>query len=520
MSCIDLSCRNECSGCSAGIIGLVTLISLAVQILASGWAMAESAPISIHHEAWLRHRDQPTQPALIGPAGSPQPLLLQAARTARTPRVVFGFLPYWIDADYYESIDFDLLTHIAPFSVEVNPDGSLGEDHGWPWTALVDRAHRHGVRVILTAALFGDKDVRTLLENETHRSRFMRQIRDKIRIGRADGVVIDFEGPGQNGWPDEIGGFLRTLTDYLHTEIPGSEVSFASPAIDWGNRWDFAEVAASCDYLFVMGYAFSGRWSGNAGPTAPLTGPGRTITTMLSDDRDYGQVTRNHPEKLVLGVPYYGCKWKTLDGEPGASVEEFVNYPRLRDAVPQAVDWGLRWDQVSQTAWYRFQDGEQWIQVWFDDMASLKLKYTLALDNDLRGFGMWALGYEGDQSEPWQLIESLNGRRVSTLVDRASVNLGALEVDPLYPNPFNASIEAGYSVPGPGRLQVDLYDALGRRVRSWSQHEQRAGRDVWHWDGRDRVGAEAASGVYAIRFRYVADDGSLQTLTRRMVLLR
>jgi len=69
-------------------------------------------------------------------------------------------------------------------------------------------------------------------------------------------------------------------------------------------------------------------------------------------------------------------------------------------------------------------------------------------------------------------------------------------------------------------LQVDLYDALGRRVRSWSQHEQRAGRDAWPWDGRDRVGAEAASGVYAIRFRYVADDGSSQTLTRRMVLLR
>ena len=121
------------------------------------------------------------------------------------------------------------------------------------------------MRVILTATLFGDKDVRTLLENETHRSRFMRQIRDKIRVGRADGIVIDFEGPGQNGWPDEIGVFLRTLTDYLHTEIPGSEVGFASPAIDWGNRWDFAEVAASCDYLFVI-------WSGNAGPTAPLTG--------------------------------------------------------------------------------------------------------------------------------------------------------------------------------------------------------------------------------------------------------
>ena len=187
---------------ATGIIGLTALMSFVVHIAALSYAGADAAPISMHHEAWLRHRDQPTQPALIGSADLPQPLSLQGARAARAgraARVAFGFLPYWIDADYYDSIDFDLLTHIAPFSVEVNRDGSLGDDHGWPWTALVDRAHRHGVRVILTATLFGDEDVRILLENEVYRSRFMRQIRDKIRIGRADGVIIDFEGSGQNG---------------------------------------------------------------------------------------------------------------------------------------------------------------------------------------------------------------------------------------------------------------------------------------------------------------------------------
>ena len=508
---------------TAGITGLTALMSLAVHIATLGYVGADAAPTSMHHEAWLLHRDQPTQPALIGSVDLPQPLSLRVARAARAGRAVrvaFGFLPYWIDADYYDSIDFDLLTHIAPFSVEVNRDGSLGDDHGWPWTALVDRAHQRGVRVILTATLFGDEDVGILLENEVYRSRFMRQIRDKIREGRADGVIIDFEGSGENGWPNEIGYFMRTLTDYLHAEIPGSEVSFASPAIDWSNRWDFAEIASSCDYLFVMGYAFSGSWSGNTGPTAPLTGPGRTIATMLSDDRDYGQVTRHHPEKLILGVPYYGCQWKTLNGAPGASVEAFVNYPRLSDAVSQASIRGRRWDEQSQTAWYRFQDGEQWIQVWFDDLASLELKYTMALDNNWRGFGMWALGYEGRQSAPWQLIERLNGRRVSTQVDLQDISSVAFQVDPLYPNPFNASIQLTYQIPVPGRVQADLYDVLGRRVRSWSQRLVMAGRFTWRWDGRDRVGAEVASGVYAILLRYTVGHGSAQTATRRMVLLR
>ena len=81
------------------------------------------------------------------------------------------------------------------------------------------------------------------------------------------------------------------------------------------------------------------RWasgSGSTGPTAPLGGPD-TVASLLEDDRDYGQVTRDHPEKLILGVPYYGCKWKTRSGEPNTSVQEFINYPRLRDAIPQPL---------------------------------------------------------------------------------------------------------------------------------------------------------------------------------------
>jgi flagellar hook assembly protein FlgD len=109
---------------------------------------------------------------------------------------------------------------------------------------------------------------------------------------------------------------------------------------------------------------------------------------------------------------------------------------------------------------------------------------------------------------------------VPTLVDLQDIGSVAFQVDPLYPNPFNARIQLTYQIPVPGRVQADLYDVLGRRVRSWSQRLTTAGRFTWRWDGRDRVGAEVASGVYAILLRYTAGDGSVQTATRRMVLLR
>ena len=269
-----------------------------------------------------------------------------------------------------------------------------------------------------------------------------------------------------------------------------------------------------------MGYAFSGKWSSNTGPTAPLGGPGRTVSSLLEDDRDYSQVTRDHPEKLILGVPYYGCKWKTRSAEPGTSVQEFINYPRLRDALPQAARWGARWDARSQTAWYRYRDGENWVQVWYDDVESLRLKYELAMDKNLRGFGIWALGYEGKQTEPWQLIEEVNGRRSSTLVSTEKTVPNDFTVALPYPNPFNASVEVRYHVPGPGLLQVDLYDVLGRRIHAWSQRTESAGHAKWHWDGQYRTGTETASGIYTMQFHYFSDDGLLRSQSRRVIQLR
>ena len=103
--------------CSAYRICSIVLVIWAIQALGTNCVLAESSPISPHHAAWLDHRHHPTQPALIGPGGQPQPLSSQRA-AGQTQRAVFGFLPYWISAEYYDSIDFDLLTHIAPFSVE------------------------------------------------------------------------------------------------------------------------------------------------------------------------------------------------------------------------------------------------------------------------------------------------------------------------------------------------------------------------------------------------------------------
>lgn len=365
---------------------------------ASAPASDADPPPGPHQLALEAHRDTPTNPALIH--GSPGRNLRVRAAAARPRATVFGYLPYWSEDTY---LRYDLLTHLACFSVGVNEDGTLGNDHDWPWTATIEEAHQHGVKVILVATLFNADAITTLITNAANRERFFENIRDKMLEGDADGLNIDFESG--TGWQSSINDFMADLTAYLHAEIPGCEVTFAGPAVNWSDRWDLAGLADACDGIFIMGYAFYGSWSTTTGPNAPLTATGGGISITDTVMNQYAAVRTTHPEKLILGVPYYGLHWTCESQEPRSPVVEWQDSPRFFDAQPQSETYGLQWEETSQTPWYYWNNGTQWHQVWFDNAESLALKYDLAMENGFQGVGMWALGYDDGRDELWDLLE-------------------------------------------------------------------------------------------------------------------
>jgi hypothetical protein len=173
--------------------------------------------------------------------------------------------------------------------------------------------------------------------------------------------------------------------------------------VNWGG-WDLYGLSQSCDYIFIMGYAFYGSWSTTSGPCSPLTGGSYNITDTVLDQ--YGAVTSSHPERLILGVPYYGNRWQTVDQQPRSNAVEFIESPRFHTAMAEIETYALRWETASKTPWYRYQTGQDWYQVWFDNDSSLGLKYQLAQDHFLQGVGMWALGYDGSRTELWEELQN------------------------------------------------------------------------------------------------------------------
>jgi len=64
-------------------------------------------------------------------------------------------------------------------------------------------------------------------------------------------------------------------------------------------------------------------------------------------------------------------------------------------------------------------------------------------------------------------------------------------------------------------LKLDVYDALGRRVRRLAEGKMSAGRHVLDWDGRDELGREVGDGVYTL---LLMTPG--RRIARKFVLLR
>jgi spore germination protein YaaH len=379
-------------------VARIVIVAWLVGPITVAMADEDLQPVSVHRLAWEANRYARTSPDLVGDLREAIIPLQPRTRQSRPCATIFGYLPYWESSTY---LRYDLLTHIACFSIEVNSDGSLGNSHLWPWTSLINTAHQNGVKIVLVATLFDGAKIQTLITNATYKNNFFVNIKNKMLQGSADGLNIDFEDG--TGWQSSINAFMADLTAYIHAEIPSSEVTIAGPAVNWSG-WNLPALAASCDGIFIMGYAFWGSWSSTSGPNAPLTGGSVNITNTVVT-----QYAGAAPEKLILGVPYYGNHWTTTSSAPRSAKISFIGSTLFTNDEPNSQNYGLQWETSSQTPWYRWNDGTNWHQVWFDNAESLGLKYDLAQSHNLQGVGMWALGYDGSRAELWDELQAQYG---------------------------------------------------------------------------------------------------------------
>lgn len=343
---------------------------------------------------------------------------------------VLGWLPYWdLTSPVISRLRFDLVSTIAYFSIGVGADGSLqkttsgGATTGWAgWTSssmsgVINAAHARGVRVVPTITMhawsYDYTAMTTLLNSTANRSGLVSQVVAMVRDRGADGVNIDFE-PVPTSLRAQFTALVREMDAGLASAHVGAYVTVdtMAGAAAWSTGYDVASLATAADAIVVMAYDFSYAGSARAGGVALYDSP--YIYAAADSMRDHLSLVS--PDRMIWGVPYYGRAWNTSTDAVNATVRSpassasFAYYrsdSTGANARTLAATNGRRWDAGGQVPYtvYRAGDGD-WRQLYYDDPASIGMKYDMVNRNDIAGIGIWALGMDTGTSDLWDVIEA------------------------------------------------------------------------------------------------------------------
>jgi pectate lyase len=84
-----------------------------------------------------------------------------------------------------------------------------------------------------------------------------------------------------------------------------------------------------------------------------------------------------------------------------------------------------------------------------------------------------------------------------------------------YPNLFNPDTTIEYRIDGFVSVELNIYDALGQKIRTLVDEQQAPGRYILQWDGRTDEGIAVSNGVYMYRLTAGAHQE-----TRRLTLIK
>lgn len=381
----------------------------------------------------------------------------------------FVYLPDFRFEEYQNLINYKLITHLAVFPFTVNIKGEITNPYNLSkWTNVKNQCKSNGVKYIMSVVTVDTNVIKTLCDDQTARDKFKLQVQSLIQQENFDGLNIDFESVTNPVVWNKLVVFVKEISDMLHSKYSQSfEVSFAGLAINWHNL-DLESMANSCDYIFIMAYDFYGEWSTNTGPVSPLIGPYQSLTTILKGSTsllNYKNIVSKNPEKLILGLPLYGQHWKTETNLKGSKVKEYVKPPvyyQHSDSLIKKYNAEVIRDTEYGVPWARWQENGEWHQLWFEDVQSLKDKMQLAIDNKIKGFGFWAIGYDKAEQNLWAAInEKLNSS--TNIADETDIP-DEFVLRNNYPNPFNPSTNIVLVAPVEAEVFIHLYDELGRLV--------------------------------------------------------
>ncbi|MCR8643298.1 glycosyl hydrolase family 18 protein [Paenibacillus sp. N1-5-1-14] len=256
---------------------------------------------------------------------------------------------------------------------------------------------------------------------------FTENIINMVKELNLDGVDIDWEFPAFDAWGTQksreidtqnFTSLMKELREKLN-RLPHKNKSyiltFASGIQDWYfEKVEVNKVEKYVDYINVMTYDMTGRWSDTTGYNSNLYSDANN-KAKISIDSVINQYLSHHinSRKLLLGVPAYSYGWKNVKGDANGAfttgqpidIEKVdLSYKSIVDKYQNQNGFKRYYDEQAKAAY--LYDGDMYIS--YEDPEALKEKVKYIKDKDLGGAMVWEYSQDAEDGIVTYLSSHLN----------------------------------------------------------------------------------------------------------------
>jgi spore germination protein len=339
-------------------------------------------------------------------------------------RTVYGYMPYW---NAKKTTLQPELTHLAYFGLEIGADGSLltkTDEGGEPGYAMLQKeetveflaeAKKSGTEVEIVLTQFEGDSIAALLNSSAAHKKLLTALDSLILAYPITGIHIDIEYSGEvtPGMRQGMTNLMKTLHDHLSQKYQGMTLSIAmyAGAADSYQIWDVKNIEPYVDHVVVMAYDFHRRSSPKAGPVAPLFG-GKELWDSDINQHLQAFLKVVPPEKILLGVPFYGYEWQTTSQKAQAltfpETGATASFDRVQKILAQKDELKAteHWNEAALSPYITYTEAGKQYVLYYENSRSISYKLDYVNQLELGGIAIWALGYEGNNRELWDVINT------------------------------------------------------------------------------------------------------------------
>lgn len=316
--------------------------------------------------------------------------LLLSVQTASAPTYPAYTNGYAYPFIHKEVLDATLpyLTSLSVFSYGFTTEGVLippSLDDSFMITA----AYASDTRPILTLTPFGPDGqfnnylITAMVNNEEVKTALLQNLLSVMEEKGYLGVDIDFEyilPQDRIPFADFVADTNAFLSPYGYTVSVAlaPKISDDQPGLLYEGK-DYALLGEAADSVLLMTY----EWGYTYGPPMAVA-PINKVRQVV----DYA-VTRIDPAKIDLGIPNYGYDF-TLPYERGVSKARTIgNLEAVQIAIDHSVP--ISFDETAMSPYFQYEEDGITHEVWFEDVRSLREKFSLLPAYGLRGVGYWQI---------------------------------------------------------------------------------------------------------------------------------